>query len=332
MNEKKISMVDIARLSGVSIATVSRILNKNGRYSKETEQRVLEVIKAHDYKVNPNAKGLRTNRTQTIGVIVPDITNEFFAQIVRSIESYIVPKGYTVFVCDSNENPEMEDVHIASLAAKGVDGIIYISTRAQVQKIYETYKIPAVYIDRRPQNAGTLVISDNEQGGFLATEELIQKGCRRIVMLRDRNMYSTVLHRYNGYKKALAAHDLPLDAALVLDTEVSYAAARQATLDLVKSGVVFDGIFCNNDTMALGALHALRENNLQVPQDVRLVGFDDISVAGICYPPMTTVRQNTDLFGKQSVEFLLRLIAGKTKQVQNDVVVIPVTLMRRETT
>lgn len=333
MDEKKISMVDIARLSGVSIATVSRVLNKNGRYSKETEERVLKVIREHNYKVNINAKGLRTKRTQTIGVIVPDITNEFFSQIVRAIERYVVPEGYTVFVCDSNENEEAEDVHISSLVSKGVDGIIYISTRGDVKKIYENYKIPVVYIDRRPENAGTLVISDNEMGGFLATQELIQKGCRHILMVKDTKPYSTVRHRYKGYVGALEKYGIPLDPELVVETEVSYAAARQATKEALLAHPEIDGVFCNNDMMALGALHAIREAKRKVPRDIKLVGFDGISLTEICDPPMTTIRQNTDEFGKKSVEILLRRIHKKQEtKVHDEVVVIPVELVRRKTT
>lgn len=333
MDEKKISMVDIAKLSGVSIATVSRVLNKNGRYSKETEERVLEVIRQHDYKVNVNAKGLRTKRTQTIGVIVPDITNEFFSQIVRAIERYVVPEGYTVFVCDSNEDEETEGIHISSLAAKGVDGIIYISTRGDVKKIYENYKIPVVYIDRRPKNAGTLVISDNEMGGFLATQELIKKGCRHILMVKDTKPYSTVRHRYKGYAGALEKYGLPLDPELVVETEVSYAAARRATQEALVAHPEIDGVFCNNDMMALGALHAIREAKRKVPRDIKLVGFDGVSLTEICDPPMTTIRQNTDEFGKKSVEILLRRIHKKQEpNVHDEVVVVPVELVRRQTT
>ena len=333
MEDKKISMVDIAKLSGVSIATVSRVLNKNGRYSKETEDRVLKVIQEHNYKVNVNAKGLRTKRTQTIGVIVPDITNEFFSQIVRAIERYIVPKGYTVFVCDSNEKEEAEDIHISSLAAKGVDGIIYISTRGDVKKIYESYKIPVVYIASRPQNDGTLVIADNEMGGFLATQELIEKGCRHILMLKDTKPFSTVVHRYKGYVGALEKYKIPFDPELVIETEVSYAAARKATKEALLAHPEMDGIFCNNDMMALGALHALREAKRKVPRDVKLVGFDGISLTEICDPPMTTVRQNTDELGKKSVEILLRRIHKKQDaKFHDEVVVIPVELVRRKTT
>lgn len=331
VEEKKLSMVDIARLSGVSIATVSRIVNKNGRYSKETEKRVLDVIEKSGYQLNLNAKSLRTNKSQTIGVIVPDITNEFFARIIRSIEKYIMPKGYTVIVCDSDECEKLESTHISTLAAKGVDGIIHISTRADVRKIHDMYPIPVVYIDRRPKNAGSLVISDNETGGFLATKHLIEKGCKRIVMLRDQNHYSTVRHRYLGYLGAHEQFSLPVDKSLVVETEVSYQAAKEATLEKLAADKTIDAIFCNNDSMALGALHAVLETGRRVPQDIKIVGFDDITLAGLCNPSLTTIRQDTDLFGKKSVEILLRMMLEE-RSVVDEVAVIPVTLIEREST
>lgn len=301
-------MVDIARMSGVSIATVSRILNQNGRYSPETEKKVMDIVKEYDYKINQSAKSLRTNKTHSIGVIVPDITNEFFAKIIRSIETYIIPLGYTVFVCDSNENEEMENLHIASLAAKDVDGIIYISGKSTVSRIYETYKIPVVYIDRRPQNAGTLINSDNEMGGFLATEELIRKGCTRIVMLRDKRMLSTVSHRFSGYVSAHNKYEIPMMTELIVETEVNYSDAKAGIMRLIRDGIPFDGIFANNDMMAIGALHALREAGIRIPDDVKIVGFDGISLSEICDPPLTTVLQDTEKFGEISVKALIQKI------------------------
>lgn len=330
MEKKKISMVEIAEISGVSTATVSRILNKNGRYSPETEKKVMDIINKYDYKVNLNAKSLRTSRTQSIGIIVPDITNEFFAKIIRSVEIILLKKGYTLFVCDSNENCEIEEKHISSLAAKGVDGIIYISTKPDVRKIYDEYKIPVVYIDRRPENAGTLIISDNEMGGFLATEELIKSGCNRIVMLRDAHDYSTVLHRCKGYYEAHKKYGIKAVDRLMIASEVNYFSAHEAILKLIKDGIPFDGVFCNNDLMAIGALHALKESKLKVPKNVKVVGFDGTYLSEICDPPLTTITQNTGLLGEKSVEALLNLI--KHEKNDNQVFVIPVELTKRSST
>ena len=177
------------------------------------------------------------------------------------------------------------------------------------------------------------MISDNEMGGFLATQELIEKGCRHILMLKDTKPFSTVVHRYKGYVGALEKYKIPFDPSLVVETEVSYAAARKATKEALLAHPEMDGIFCNNDMMALGALHALREAKRKVPRDVKLVGFDGISLTEICDPPMTTVRQNTDELGKKSVEILLRRIHKKQDaKFHDEVVVIPVELVRRKTT
>lgn len=331
MNNKKISMIDIAKMAGVSVATVSRILNRNGRYSPETEEKVMELVEKYGYTVNFNAKGLRTNRTQSIGVIVPDITNEFFAKIIRSIENNIVGKGYTVFVCDTNENEELENFHISSLVAKGVDGVIYISGKSDVKTIYQDYKIPVVYIDRRPKNAGTLIISDNEHGGFLATECLLKANCKRILILEDFRGFSPIRHRFQGYSKALGKYGIPVDTSLVVQVPVDYVKAREKVKELVVNGVDFDGIFATTDMIGLGALHALHDSGVRVPEDVKIVGFDGVSYTEICNPSMTTIRQNTDEFGRVSVKALLKLIQGgdTTEFVKY---IIPVELVERKTT
>ena len=323
-------MAEIAELSGVSIATVSRVLNQNGRFSPETEKRVLEVVKKYNYQVNQSAKGLRTSKTNNIGVIVPDITNEFFAEIVRSVEHNLMSEGYTVFVCDSNEDEATEDKHISSLSAKGVDGIIYISVKRDVREIYANYHIPVVYIDRRPKNAGVLISSDNENGGFLATEELVAAGCKKIVMLKDKNNHSTVQQRFKGYLAALDKFNLSYDKNLVVDIEVSYRAAYEAVDRLVENKTDFDGIFCNNDFVAIGALHALRANGISVPQQVKLIGYDGVSYSEICDPPLSTIAQDTEEFGKESVKELLSLINSGTMKTKESI--IPVKLIKRAST
>lgn len=327
---KKISMVEIAKLSGVSIATVSRVLNKNGRYSAETEKRVMKVVEEYNYQINQNAKGLRTNKTQSIGMIVPDITNEFFGKIIRSVENSILPYDYTVVVCDSNENSQLEKKYIADLAAKNVDGIILISTELDVKSIYQEYKIPTVYIDRRPENAGTLIVSDNERGGYLAAEELIQKGCKKIVHLRDQNIYSTVRHRYKGFHKAHSDYHIPVDEDLVIQIPVSHDEAYKVIQQLIANKKSFDGIFCENDQVALGALHAVRDAGLSVPEDVKIVGFDDTSFASLCSPSLTSIHQDTEGLGKCAVERLMKLM--QEDGTTNDVCVLPVELVRRATT
>ena len=330
MDNKNISMVDIARMSGVSIATVSRVLNKNGRYSAETEKKVMAIVEKYNYAINPNAQGLRTNRTKTIGIIIPDITNEYFSNIVRAVEGAVIPLGYTVFVCDSDENMDYEMHYISTLQSKGVEGIIYISARKSVDEISKEFTVPVVYIDRRPGVEFNYVSSDNENGGFLATEELIKKGCRKIVLVHDINTYSTVNKRTQGYLRAHKQYGVEIDDGRMVPCRVSFSDAKEAVKKLIDDGTDFDGIFCTTDSMALGALKALRESGRRVPEDVKIVGFDGITHTLISDPPITTVVQDTEQLGKRSVEVLMDLINNSASKIHE--YIIPVTLSVRGST
>lgn len=330
MDTKKISIVHIAQMADVSIATVSRVLNQSGRYSTETEKKVLALVKEHGYTPNATAKSLRTNKTQSIGVIVPDITNEFFAKIVRAIENAILPYGYSVFVCDTHENEQVENKHVENLIAKNVDGIIYISGKSDIAGTQKNQRIPVVYIDRHPQNADTIIQSDNEQGGFLATEEMLRKGCRRIVILQDYRKLSTLRQRFAGYVRAHLMYGVELCEELQPEDSPGYHCAKARIKELIAQGIGFDGIFATNDIMALGALHALSEEKIAVPNQVKLVGFDDISLSGFCEIPMTTVTQYTDKIGDLCVENLVQQMQGARMQKQN--IVVPVSLHVRSTT
>lgn len=330
MDLKKVSIVDIAQMANVSIATVSRVLNQTGRYSTQTEQKILDLVKTYGYTPNATAKSLRTNKTQSIGVIVPDITNEFFAKIVRAIENYILPSGYSVFICDSHENEALETAHIENLIAKNVDGVIYISGKADALGPAQSRHIPVVYIDRHPENAPAIVQSDNIQGGFLAAEELLRKGCKRIVILQDYHRLSTLKQRFAGYESAHQQYGVPLDRTLVPPDCPGYQEAKQTVLTLCKQGVSFDGIFATNDTLALGALHALGECKRKVPGDVKLVGFDDTTLSAYCETPITTITQNSDEMGRRCVELLMRQMHGE--QIGHENIIVPVTLHVRSTT
>lgn len=330
MTAKKVSIVDIAEMANVSIATVSRVLNKTGRYSTETERRIMELVEEHGYTPNATAKSLRTNKSQSIGVIVPDITNEFFAKIIRSIENNILPYGYSVFVCDSHENETIENQHIQNLIAKNVDGVIYISGKADAAGNEEASRIPVVYIDRHPENAPTIIQSDNNQGGFLAAEELIRKGCKRIAILQDYSRLSTQKQRFAGYARAHAQYGVELVSALHRPDSPDYGGAKAEIARMLGEGLQFDGIFATNDLMALGALHALSAAGVRVPDQVKIVGFDDVTISAFCETPITTITQDTEEMGRVSVESLVTQMRGE-KVIQRDFI-LPVRLHVRSTT
>lgn len=327
-------MKEIAELSNVSVATVSRVINQNGRFSKETEERVRNVIKEYGYKTNMVAKSLRVRQSKSIGVIVPDIKNEFFASIVLEIESYFFSKGYSVFICNTNGEEEKEQEYLMSLDAKGVDGLIYISGKEDISTSSLQRDIPIVCIDRKPSIDENIAIveSDNFDGGFLATEELVNQGCKDIIIIKGRRKISTTQLRFKGYQAALEKNGLKLNEKLIIDLEHSnFERAKEKMSEVIKQEINFDGIFATNDWLALGSLFALKEQNISVPNKVKLIGFDNISISKYSYPSITTINQDKRKLGEEASKALLNFI--NKKEIKEKIhVVLPVTLVKRETT
>ncbi|SDZ50975.1 LacI family transcriptional regulator [Evansella caseinilytica] len=331
--KRSLSIKEIAKLCNVSVATVSRVINQNGRFSKETEKKVLEAIEKFGYKTNMVAKSLRIQESKSIGVIVPDIKNEFFASIVLEIENYCFSEGYSVFICNTNKEEEKEKAYLKSLDAKGVDGLIYISGRETISLDALQREIPIVCIDRKPDIDTNIAIveSDNYRGGFLATEELIKAGCKDILIIKNRRKFSPARLRYKGYQEALELYDLPLKDELVIDIDqTTFEQAKETVSSVIKRRVKFDGVFATNDWIALGALISLKEHHLKVPDNVKLIGFDNISIAKYSYPAITTVHQDKKRLGEEASRALLRLIRKEGGEKLN--IVLPVSLVKRQTT
>ncbi len=330
--KQKLSIKAISELSKVSVATVSRVINQNGRFSAETERRVKEVIAQYGYVPNMLARGLRTNQLPIIGIIVPDITNEFFAQIVLDMQMLLFDHGYSVTICNTNESEELERMHLKALGSHNVSGLVYISGGRGIEE--NELDLPVVYIDRRPKGRQTtrsvVIESDNEQGGYLATNELIRCGCRKLVLLIDQFGPSSRMDRLRGYEKAVHESALSMEVSLVEVTSVSYQDAYDGIIRYMDAGKTFDGIACGTDWMAIGALSALRERGVRVPQDVQVVGFDDISTASIFAIPVTTIRQDTKAMASLAVEQMMKLLEGLP--VERSQWILPVELVKRSTT
>ncbi len=328
---RKISIIDVAKRAGVSTATVSRVINGNGGYSKETEEKVIRTIRECGFTPNMNAIGLRTNRSQSVGVIVPDITNEFFAKIIHDLDIFFLKYKYSLLICDSNEDYDVEDMHIKNLIEKNVDGIIYISGQNEIKNIRNVQNIPVVYIDRAPKNAEVLILSDNENGGYLATKELLEKGCRKIMFLRDLRYASTIRSRKAGYIKALKEYQIPYDDKMEISCFPEYKNAKDTMERLVNAkGCFFDGIFATNDMMALGCINVLKKVGYRVPEDVKVVGFDNISLSEFCSPPITTITQDTRQLALCAGKTILRMI--QNKEIKEKKTIIPVFLEIRSST
>lgn len=334
MVQKKMSVKEIAEMAGTSVATVSRVINQNGRFSKATEKRVRDIIEEYGYQPNQLARGLRVNRTQVIGILVPDITNEFFASITKEVQRHLLEKNYITLICSTNENVMEAKEQLRMLLAQKVSGIIYIGG----EDIAETITVPTVYIDRDPHITKTevndnyvMIECDNVQGGYLAGRELVKKGARNIAYVCYGKELSTIKKRIQGCNSALQEAGIELDAAngIYVD-EVSLDEGMRATEYIMEKMKGVDGIFYMSDLLAVGGVSYFAEKHIRIPEQVKLVGFDDISISNSIYPKLTTVHQPVDEFGRLAALYITDMINGKDIKSQRQH--IPVELIVRETT
>ena len=245
--EKTISMKEISEQAEVSIATVSRVINKNGRYSKETEERVLRVIAENNYQPNLIAKGLRVQSMKNVGILVPDIKNEFFTKLVYEIERNLFAAGYETFVCNTDEDEAIEKQHVQMMQMQKVCGLVFISGAPHAVRA----QIPTILIDRiatDPDSDGCMITSDNLTGGYLATKELLEQGARRILFVTSSKPVSCYVERYEGYCKALKEFGLPDSERRVAALDgLHYQDAKEKMLALLDAGTDIDGVFAGSD-------------------------------------------------------------------------------------
>ncbi len=311
-------MVDIARLAGVSTATVSRALSESPLVNEETRHRIVELARSLNYTVNIGAKNLRLGQNRTIAVILPfdaaarqHVTDPFFLSIVGSLADALTESGYDMLL--SRVNADRLDSAAAFYDNGRAGGIILIGQWHHHDQLNELAlrRVPlVVWGARLPQQLYCSVGSDNEVGGFLATEHLIATGRRRIAFFGDTQFPEAKL-RYDGYRRALASNNIAFDPAL--ESPVSFLAdsAERAVTAFSNSATKFNAIFACSDLIAMKAINTLRNLGKRVPEDVAVVGYDDIELAANFHPPLTTVRQPMAAAGKAMVAALLEQIDGR---------------------
>lgn len=311
---KRATIQDIAKRAGISSQTVSRVINNRPDVSKETRLRVQQAIKDLRYYPSEMARSLRNKRTNTIGLIVPDNANPFFAEIAKGVEEAGFTAGYTVILCNSNMTPERELAYLELLQTKGVDGIIFIATTAQINQISPLVErgIPVVmfYRESGDLNVDTFKV-DNERMGYTATEHLLQLGHREIACIQPASPQTASQGRVVGYQDALSHYGLRTNPALMPKGNNLVNGGGEAMLKLLQSGASFSAVFACNDAMAIGAMRVLRNAGYQIPQDVSIVGVDDITLANYTEPPLTTIAQPKQQAAHQAVQHLIERIEGK---------------------
>ncbi|MDD8048440.1 MAG: LacI family DNA-binding transcriptional regulator [Thomasclavelia sp.] len=336
--QKSISIKEIAKLSNVSVATVSRVINDNGRFSQETKERVEKVIKEHNYTTNMAARSLRSSKSKTVGLILPNIDNEWFSLLALEIEKYFFDHKYSVFICNTSRDDKKEIEYFRSLDSKLVDGIICISGIEKIPTNVVTRDIPIVCIDRKPIDHidAYYVESNHYSGGYMATEELIKQGCKDIAIISRKRTLSVNRQRCEGYRQALLDHHLKIDPELEIfineDEGSNTEGAKDAIKKLVKSGKKFDGVFATNDWRAYGVIQGLFSLNIKVPEQVKVVGFDDIFISKMSNPSISTIKQDIPGLSQKACGLLLDLMNGIEISDDKRHTILPVTFIPREST
>ena len=311
---KRPTMSDVAARAGVSKTTVSHVINETRFVEEETKQRVLQAIAELGYRPSVVARSLTTNRTETVGVIVSDSSNYFFAEVLGGIEDVLRPENYALLVCNTAEILEREAHYLDILMRQRVDGIIAAATSRRWDELteVEAQHIPVVFVDRIFEGLDDPFVGvDNQEGARLGTKCIIDCGHRQIGILAGFQRLSTMCERLAGFRQALQEHDIPLPEEWVVTSALSIEGGREAMRQLLTLPERPTAVFLNNNLLALGALLALKELGLRCPEDVGLVGFDDHPWAAVSDPPLTVVRQPAGQVGRSAAELLLALINGE---------------------
>jgi LacI family transcriptional regulator len=311
----RITLKDVATRAGVSAMTVSRVINGRQGVDVETQRRVEEAIEALDYVPNRIARGLISQKTQTIGLIVPDVVNPFFSPVVRGAETTARKAGYRVLLCNSEGDLRLEREYVEDLVSHRVEGLLLApandSSRHCVFPLLRR-NFPLVLLDRAlPDLDCDLIVSDSASGARKLVEHLISLGHREIAHLTDADDTSTGRERLRGYREALETAGIPYREDLVLRTTVDQIGGYRATQQVLDFDQLPTAIFTVNNMTVVGAMKALRERGMSVPQDMALVCFDDVEHLAVLSPFLTVIDQPAETFGSLGAQLLLERISGK---------------------
>ena len=328
----RVTMADVAREVGVSIMTVSRVINGKGDVSPTTRERVLQAIERLGYRPSGIARGLATQRTGTLGLVVPDVANPFFAEVARGVEQVAYAEGYNVFLCNTNEDPKRELDVLGSLEEKRVDGIVLCSSRLSTDTLRMVLDAhPAVTLVNRRVDSESHIVStvcvDDTKGGILVTEHLLTRGHQAIGFLAGPSGSQSGQRRVEGYLHAYRRAGLRHTKEWVHPcAPVAEAGARAAT-QLLETHPELTALLCYNDLVAVGALQAATAMGRRVPEDLAIVGFDDIPLAALVRPPLTTCHVPRYELGAQAVALLLGQIRGEV-QAPQEIILEPKLIIR----
>ena len=307
---------DVAKAAGGSVATVSRVINNSEAVTESTREAVMSAIKILNYQPNLLGRNLRRTETRRLLVLLPNIGNPFYARIVKGIEDVAHKNGYNVMLCNTDSDAERERMYLELLKSRLADGVIFMAPVLGKEGLTEIGKsFPVVQCCEYTEGAQVSHVSiDNHAAAYKLTKHLISAGHQRIGMISCRGAVVSIMQRENGFKKALADSGIGFREELVKYGDYSFNSGLRAANQFVSMKDRPTAIFAISDIMAIGALRSIRENNLKVPEDMAVAGFDNINFASMCNPTLTTISQPKYDMGCISMELLLRQIRGELKE------------------
>jgi len=328
------TMKDIAQSLGVSVVTVSKVLRNHSDISTATRKRVLQRIKELNYQPNLAARALVTGRTNLIGLVVPDLLHPFFAQIAKAISGRVRAQQYSLIIASSEDDPNLEKSEIDQMLARRVDALIVASTQPNGETLrrIEEQKVPFILLDRKIAGiTGCFVGIDDVMAGALATSHLIEMGCKTIAHLAGPSV-STAEDRQAGYAQALARHGISLPTSYVVQyssgDNSGDAAGYKGMKQLLALNPRPDGVFCFNDPTAMGAMRAILEASLRIPEDVAIVGCGNLHFDDLLRIPLTSIDQDSEGLGSNAAKLALTLIRRKSSGARKNLL-MPVQLVVR---
>lgn len=316
MSSKKTTIYDIAKELDITASTVSRALNDHPNVKDSTKQLVIEQAKKMNYQPNSIAAALRKGKSNIIGVIVPNADRNFFASVIRGIEEVANDAGYNILICQSNESVEKERSNISTLLEAQVDGIL--ASYAKETTDFDHYQeiinrdVPLILFDRVNDNldVGSVVV-DDYLGAFKATEHLIEQGCRRIVHFSGPQNLNIYKERRRGYQEALEKHNIPVDEDLILQSNLLLEDGYELAKKLLEFDELPDAIFSASDFSAVGAMEVLKEQGIEIPDQVAIVGFSNEQFTSFVDPGLSTVDQQSKQMGMFTARLFLDYMDGK---------------------
>ncbi len=329
MNSPVITIKELARLLDLSPTTVSRVLSGNAkkyRISDATEKLVKEAAKQHQYQPNQIARNLRLKETNTIGLVIPDISNPFFANLARIIEIELRKLGKLILLTDTHDSSDLECETFKFLFGRKVDGILVAPVGLRCEHLQRFSHIPMVMIDRYFSELSVPYVStDNYAGAYVATEYLINKNHSRIACIQGLVNTISNKERVRGFRKAIKDYGISSEDIEICGRDFSIENGYQTTQKLLKQASSLTAIFTLGNQIAIGAMRAIKENGLKIPEDISIISFDDQAYFDLTCPPLTTIRQPIDLIGLEAVRILFNLMDGRQPESK----LLPAKLIER---